>query len=145
MKGKSYNIDSQNCAMNNLRYFREISGVTFKQLSKLLNVTVHTYIGFEQEKITIPLEIVVMLSKIYDISADEIFVPTEELKKSTEDTVCKYSNLDDEQRFMKNAKISSPYGSTKASQKNPWTNTKCIMTASRIGLFTRYEISLEGL
>lgn len=99
MKGMSYNIYSHNFAMNNLKYFREISGVTSKQLSKLLNVTVHTYIGFEQEKITIPLEIVVMLSKIYDISADEIFVPKEELKKATEDTVCNYSTLDDEQRF----------------------------------------------
>lgn len=92
-------IQRSNYAMNNLRYFRDISGVTPKQLSKLLNATVHTYIGFEQEKITIPSETVVMLSKIYGISVDEIFVPTEELDRSTEDTVRKYSELDDEQRF----------------------------------------------
>lgn len=57
---------------NNLKLFRELSGVTAKELATLLNVTAHTYIAFEQEKMSIPKVIEIMIAKIYSIPVDNI-------------------------------------------------------------------------
>lgn len=59
--------------MNNLNNFRKTSGIEAKQLARLLNVTVHTYLGFEQEKMEMPLEIQIMLSIIYCVDRNELF------------------------------------------------------------------------
>lgn len=57
---------------NNLKLFRELSGVTSKELATLLNVTTHTYIAFEQEKMSIPKVIEIMIAKIYSIPVDNV-------------------------------------------------------------------------
>lgn len=85
--------------MNNLKYFRELAGVPPKHLSKLLNVTVHTYIGYEQQKITIPDEIFLMIAKIYSIDSNEIFVPQENVTDSVRETLSYYSTLDEKARL----------------------------------------------
>lgn len=59
---------------NNLKIFRELSGITKKELATLLNVTVHTYTAFEQEKMSIPAVIEIMISKIYMIPVDSIYL-----------------------------------------------------------------------
>ena len=43
--------------MDNLIKLRKLANVSPKILSKLLNVTVHTYIAFEQERMIMPKEI----------------------------------------------------------------------------------------
>ena len=52
---------------NNLKLLRMQSGLQAKELAKLLNVTVHTYTAFEQNRMTIPEISVVMLGKIYSL------------------------------------------------------------------------------
>ena len=85
--------------MNNLKYFRELADVTPKQLSKLLNVTVHTYIGFEQEKNTIPAEILLMLGKVYSIDPTEISIPQNELNTKTKTVISGYSTLTEDKKI----------------------------------------------
>lgn len=58
---------------NNLELFREKFGLTAKQLSILLNVTVHTYKAMEQNKVSLSPEIIIMLSKIYEVPTHFLF------------------------------------------------------------------------
>lgn len=85
--------------MNNLTFFRELSGVTVKQLSSILAVTVYTYKAYEQERMVLRDEISLMLTKLYQISYEELFcsklkISTESIKK-----VKSLSNLSDEERY----------------------------------------------
>lgn len=58
--------------MNHLRELRDLTGTPQKMLSKLLNVTVHTYIAFEQKRMTLTPEIIVMLSMMYHVDKQMI-------------------------------------------------------------------------
>jgi DNA-binding XRE family transcriptional regulator len=69
--------------MNNLKYFREESGVEIKQLARLLNVTAHTYLGFEQEKMGMPKEIEIMLAIIYCVDQVELFCEESLIRKDS--------------------------------------------------------------
>lgn len=81
--------------MNNLFFFRSIAKIKSKQLAKLLNVTVHTYIGFEQERMCIPIEIQAMLSRIYGIDKMDLFCKQTLLKSETIEAVKKLSELEE--------------------------------------------------
>lgn len=69
--------------MNNLRYFRDIANVPPILLARLLNVTVHTYIAYEQEKTSMEKEIVKMLSLIYCVNELDLFAPVETINDIT--------------------------------------------------------------
>jgi hypothetical protein len=81
--------------MNNLLFFRNTAGIKPKLLAKLLNVTVHTYLGFEQEKMCIPDEIQIMLSIIYDIDKIDLFSHQSFLSSETIETIKKLSQLEE--------------------------------------------------
>ncbi len=51
--------------MNVLHEIRELTKTPPKMLSKLLSITVHSYIACEQGRMTIPAETLEMLSKMY--------------------------------------------------------------------------------
>lgn len=85
--------------MNNLAYFREISGATSKQLARLLNVSVHTYRALEQERISISRLHLQMLSKIYSVNPDSFIVSIEQISELTLDTLQNLSTLTEEQRY----------------------------------------------
>lgn len=85
--------------MNNLAYFREVSGATPKQLARLLNVSVHTYRALEQERISILQLHLRMLGKIYSISPDSFIVSIEQVSESTLNCLQKLSTLTEEQRY----------------------------------------------
>lgn len=85
--------------MNNLEYFRKISGVTPKQLARLLNVSVHTYRAFEQERISISQLQLRMLGKIYSIKSDSFIISIEKVSESTINNLQQLSTLTDEQRY----------------------------------------------
>lgn len=53
--------------MDNLIKIRKFANVSPKMLSKLLNVTVHTYVAYEQGKMTPPPEIIKMIAMLYNI------------------------------------------------------------------------------
>lgn len=59
--------------MNNLRDIRDIAKIEPKFIAKLLNVTVHTYIAYEQEKMQMPPEVIKMIEIIYDIDKTALF------------------------------------------------------------------------
>lgn len=84
--------------MNNLKYFREETGVKAKDIAKLLNVTVHTYKAFESERCSIPFEIVAMLSIMYKIKEAEFFVNTSCLSKESIERLIEISNMQDENK-----------------------------------------------
>lgn len=86
--------------MNNLKFFRDLSGITPKQFSKLLNTSAHSYIGMEQEKIKIPAELVIMIAKLYSIDPSDIFKPHSELSDKTLEKVREYSSMDENERFV---------------------------------------------
>ncbi len=69
--------------MEILYRIRQIVGVDAKTLSRLLNVTVHTYIGFEQGKMTPPPEILKMLAMIYRIDYNLLFGCQNKLDEDT--------------------------------------------------------------
>ncbi len=59
--------------MNNLAYFRKLAGLEAKQLAKMVDVTVHTYNGFEKNIMSIPFEVAGMLAMLYDITSADLF------------------------------------------------------------------------
>lgn len=85
--------------MNNLKELRMISNVSPKMLSRLLNVTVYTYLAYEQEKMNIPPELVKMISMIYDISEEIILSPLFEIDTSSIKELTNIASMSEEERF----------------------------------------------
>lgn len=84
---------------NNLRLLREIAKLTPKELSILLNITVHTYIAIEQEKFSFSPEIILMLSKTYQIPTHFLFESIEINQKEIEAALQKFAMCDEKERF----------------------------------------------
>lgn len=76
--------------MNNLKYFRTIANLTRKELSSLMNVTVYTYQGYEDDRMVMRPETVILVSMIYNIDKLDIFCPESNV---SEDTLEKLNNL----------------------------------------------------
>lgn len=76
--------------MNNLKYFRTIANLTRKELSSLMNVTVYTYQGYEDDRMVMRPETVILISMIYNIDKHDIFCPESNV---SEDTLEKLNNL----------------------------------------------------
>ena len=76
--------------MNNLKYFRTIANLTRKELSSLMNVTVYTYQGYEDDRMVMRPETVILVSMIYNIDKHDIFCPESNV---SEDTLEKLNNL----------------------------------------------------
>lgn len=76
--------------MNNLKYFRTIANLTRKELSSLMNVTVYTYQGYEDDRMVMRPETVILVSMIYNIDKNDIFCPESNV---SEDTLEKLNNL----------------------------------------------------
>ena len=84
---------------NNLSELRRISMLTPKELSVLLNITVHTYIAMEQEKISFSAEIILMLAKIYGIPTHYLFEDISVNRKEIEKILRKFSECNENERF----------------------------------------------
>lgn len=76
--------------MNNLKYFRTIANLTRKELSSLMNVTVYTYQGYEDDRMVMRPETVILVSIIYNIDKNDILCPESNV---SEDTLEKLNNL----------------------------------------------------
>lgn len=81
---------------NNLKHYRIASGLTPKQLSVLLCMTVHSYIGMEQERRSILPENSAMLARIYRIPETAIMGDCENTDYTE---MLRLSALDEEERF----------------------------------------------
>ncbi len=58
--------------MNNMRFFRELAGLTPKQLAPMVNVSVHTYNHDEKAPNPTRTDVVLALAVLYDIHTDEL-------------------------------------------------------------------------
>lgn len=85
--------------MDNLIKIRKLSNVSPKMLSKLLNVTVHTYLAFEQEKMVIPKEIIKMLSLVFRADEEIILDSSKQLSDKDTEQLIKISSLSDEEKL----------------------------------------------
>lgn len=82
---------------NNLELFRTESGLTPKQLSLLLNMSVHTYNAIERDRLPLPMEIGEMLAIIYSVSRDKLL--SANLSDSDLNGAHKLTPLDESQKF----------------------------------------------
>lgn len=64
---------------SNLLFIREKLQIIKKFISQLLNVSVYTYIGYESGRLIIPIEILIMLSKIYNISTWDLLCKPQDI------------------------------------------------------------------
>lgn len=76
---------------------RERSNLTSKQLSKLLNISTHTYWAMEQGKITFRPEILEMLARIYGIQWPDSDISQEVILNSI---ATEFGMLNEDERFL---------------------------------------------
>ena len=86
---------------NNLRWFRENSGISKKELSKLLNVTIHTYYSYEMNTDVVPRVIFVMLAIIYETTEEEFYCDFEQISLKTKMNIQSLSRMSSEERYKK--------------------------------------------
>ena len=83
---------------NNFLYFRNKANISRKTLSKLLNTSVYTYCGYEKNRLTVPNEVVIMFSKMFDITVEEIFTNPALISKETKLKLERFSKLKESQQ-----------------------------------------------
>lgn len=86
---------------NNLLLLRQYSKATPKQLSRLLNISVHTYYYYEKGRMDIPYEIIMLLSLIYRIPAEYVSHDGLEANEDVLDAVRVLAQLDDAERYKR--------------------------------------------
>lgn len=85
--------------MNNLKYLRELSGITPKELAKLLNISVHTYKSIEQGRLPITKLYLQMLGKIFSIDLNSFLVSIDEIDEPTINKMVSFSAMNEEERY----------------------------------------------
>lgn len=85
--------------MNNLKYFRTIANLTRKELSSLMNVTVYTYQGYEDDRMVMRPETVILVSMIYNIDKDDIFCPENDVSEDTLEKLNKLAVMQEKERY----------------------------------------------
>lgn len=84
---------------NNLLLLRESSKATPKQLSRLLNISVHTYYYYEKGRMDVPYEIIMLLSLIYNIPADYVSNDDIDANDDVMESVRSLAQFDDTERY----------------------------------------------
>lgn len=69
--------------MNNLKLFRELSGIDRLIIARFLNVNIYTYMGYENERLVLPKSIERMIAKMYNIEVDDIYRISDLLSQDT--------------------------------------------------------------
>lgn len=87
--------------MNNLLFFREMSGVQRSELSYFLHTSIHVYHCYEVDKVTIPDEIKRLLSKLYDAPEEELFNSEGSVTDETRAKLQNLAGLDKDQRMKR--------------------------------------------
>lgn len=85
--------------MNNLKYFRTIANLTRKELSSLMNVTVYTYQGYEDDRMVMRPETVILVSMIYNIDKNDIFCPESNVSENTLEKLNNLSAMSEKERY----------------------------------------------
>ncbi len=85
--------------MNNLKYFRTIANLTRKELSSLINVTVYTYQGYEDDRMVMRPETVILVSMIYNIDKHDIFCPESSVSEYTLEKLNNLGAMPENERY----------------------------------------------
>ena len=67
-------LETSECMNNNFLYFRNKANISKKTLAKLLNTSVYMYCGYENNRLVVPNEVVIMFCKMFGITVKEIFL-----------------------------------------------------------------------
>ena len=86
---------------NNLCFFRSKARISKKTLSKLLNTSVYTYMGYENNRLIIPTEIKILYCKLMDIPINDLFCNIESISNSTIKKMSFLSELDEQAKERK--------------------------------------------
>ena len=86
-------LEKSECMNNNFLYFRNKANVSKKTLAKLLNTSVYTYCGYETDRLTVPNEVIIMFSKIFGITVEEVFLDPAIISEETKITLEQLSKL----------------------------------------------------
>lgn len=85
---------------NNFLYFRNKANIPKKTLAKLLHTSVYTYCGYENNRLIVPKEVLIMFSRIFDIDIKEIFLDPSVISRDTNKNLERLSQLKtDEQEY----------------------------------------------
>lgn len=78
---------------NNFLYFRNEANITKKTLSKLLNTSVYTYCGYENNRLIVPDEVIIMFSKMFGVTVEEIFLEPALISEETKINIQQLNKL----------------------------------------------------
>ena len=85
--------------MEILTTLRCLAEIPLKFFSKLLNVTVHTYVAYEQGKMIPPPEIIKMITMLYDIDPTIINSPSTIIDSSLAAKLNQLSQMNNEEKY----------------------------------------------
>ncbi|MCD8396323.1 MAG: helix-turn-helix domain-containing protein [Lachnospiraceae bacterium] len=97
--------------LRNMRLLRESAKYTQEEVSKRLNIQRTTYCNYEQGKRLPPLDIIIRLARLYNVSVDYLLCCTSE-----EDTPANYRHLRTSERRL----LDNVCSLTANSQKEVW-------------------------
>lgn len=86
--------------MNNLKFFRETACLSRKELASLMNVTVYTYMGYEEERMIMYDETKKLLSMIFNIEVDQIECCKADVSENTTNKLNVLSQMSQEERYQ---------------------------------------------
>lgn len=92
-------ISGECIVVNNLLFFRKISGVQRCELSFFLHISVHVYHYYEVDKVAIPDEIKQLLSKLYNAPIDDLFNSEGKVSNETINKLMLLAKYDKDQRM----------------------------------------------
>ena len=116
---------------NNFLYFRNKANIPKKTLAKLLHTSVYTYCGYENNRLNIPKDVLIMFSRIFQIPMEEIFLDQSVISEETNKNLEHLSELRaDEQehelisRLVGTQKYSISFREIASIRKNIYINLK---------------------
>lgn len=86
--------------MKNLARIRALADVSSKDISSLLNESVYVYHAYEIGRLPIPLEIIKMISMIYEIDESILTDDSLPLDQETENRLTALSKLSENERYI---------------------------------------------
>lgn len=85
---------------NNLRLFRDATGLQMSDISKLLNIRVDRYRQYEKGNMLMPNAILIMVSQIYNIPICFLFCNSSDIDDNTIEYLNGISKLDNSDKIL---------------------------------------------
>lgn len=85
--------------MNNLNFFRETACLSKKEIASLMNVTVYTYMGYEEERMIMSEETKMLISMIFNIDIEQISCCKTNISNTTINKLNVLSQMSQDERY----------------------------------------------